>query len=104
MGDVTRPGGFPIQSNEHITVLQAIALGEGIGPDADKKSAKIIRVAENGQQIELPIRLNEILSGKAPDPALQPKDVLFIPKNGTVSASKAALKTFSQWIVWRAVP
>lgn len=104
VGDVMRPGGFPIQSNGHITVLQAIALGEGIGPDADKKKAKIIRVAENGQQTELPIRLNEILAGKTPDPALQPKDVLYIPKNGATSAGKAALKTFSQWIVWRAVP
>src|SRR5690348_2031402 len=104
VGDVGRPGGFPIQSNGHITVLQAIALGEGIGPDADKNKAKIIRVAENGQQIEVPIRLKEILSGKASDPTLQPKDVLFIPKNGTVSAGKATLKTVSQWLVWRAVP
>ncbi|HEX5412893.1 MAG TPA: polysaccharide biosynthesis/export family protein [Terriglobia bacterium] len=104
VGDVMRPGGFPIQTNGHITVLQAIALGEGFGPDADKKKAKIIRVAENGQQTELPIRLNEILSGKAPDQALQPKDVLFIPKNGTTSAGKSAIKTLSQWLVWRAVP
>lgn len=104
VGDVMRPGGFPIQANGHMTVLQAIALGEGMGPDADKGKARIIRVAENGKQIELPVPLKAILSGKAPDPALQPKDVLFIPKNGTVSASKTALRTFSQWIVWRAIP
>ena len=104
VGDVMRPGGFPIQDNEHMTVLQAIALGQGIGPDARKNKAKIIRVAENGQQIELPVRLQDVLTGKAPDPVLQPKDVLFIPKNGTAAAGKAALKTFSQWVVWRAVP
>jgi polysaccharide biosynthesis/export protein len=104
VGDVHRPGGFPIQDNEHITVLQVIALGEGIAPDADTSKAKIIRVAENGQQIELPVRLNEILAGKAPDPALRPKDILFIPKNGARSAGRAALKTFAQWIVWRGIP
>jgi polysaccharide export outer membrane protein len=104
VGDVMRPGGFPIQDNEHMTVLQAIALGEGIGPDAQKNKAKIIRVAENGQQIELPIRLGDILGGKTPDPVLQPKDVLFIPKNGASAAGKAALKTLSQWLVWRAIP
>jgi polysaccharide biosynthesis/export protein len=104
VGDVNRPGGFPIQDNEHITVLQAIALGQGIAPDADKSKAKIIRVAENGQQIELPVRLNKILAGKAPDPALRPKDILFIPKNGARSAGRAALRTFAQWIVWRGVP
>jgi polysaccharide biosynthesis/export protein len=104
VGDVNRPGGFPVPNNEHITVLQAIALGQGIAPDADESKARIIRVAENGQKIELPIRLNKILSGKAPDPAMQAKDILFIPKNGSKAAGKAALRTFSQWIVWRGIP
>jgi polysaccharide biosynthesis/export protein len=104
VGDVNRPGGFPVKDNEHITVLQAIALGEGIAPDADREKAKIIRVAENGQQVEVPIRLSQILAGKAPDPALQSKDVLFIPKNGARSAGKAVLRTFSQWIIWRGIP
>lgn len=104
VGDVNRPGGFPVQDNEHITVLQAIALGQGIAPDANKSKAKIIRVAENGQQTELPVKLDAILSGKAPDPVLRPKDILFIPKNGAKSAGKAALKTLTQWIVWRGIP
>jgi polysaccharide biosynthesis/export protein len=104
VGDVVRPGGFPIQANEQITVLQAIALGGGMGPDVDKNKAKIIRVAENGEKIELPIKLNQILSGKEPDPALQPKDVLFIPKNGAQSAGRGVLRTLSQWLVYRAIP
>ena len=104
VGDVMRPGGFPIQANGQITVLQAIALGEGMGPDADKGRAKIIRVAENGQKIELPVKLNKILSGKEPDPTLRPKDILFIPKNGAKSAGRGAIRTLSQWLVYRAIP
>lgn len=104
VGDVKRPGGFPIQDNGHITVLQAIALGEGMGQDANKSKAKIIRVAENGEKVELPVQLNKILAGKEPDPTLQPKDILFIPKNGAKSASRGAIKTLSQWLVWRAIP
>ncbi len=104
VGDVNRPGGFPIPDNENMTVLQAIALGQGIGLDANRNKTKIIRVAENGKQIELPVPLNRILSGKAPDITLHPKDILFIPKNGAKSAGRSALRTFSQWIVWRAVP
>ncbi len=104
VGDVVRPGGFPIQANGHITVLQALALGEGMGPDADQSKAKIIRVAENGQKIELPIKLNKILAGKDPDLSLQPKDVLFIPKNGAQAAGRSALKTLAQWLVWRGIP
>jgi polysaccharide export outer membrane protein len=104
VGNVNRPGGFPIPDNEHITVLQAIALGQGIAPDANKGKARIIRVAENGQKIQLPIHLNKILSGKAPDPSLQPKDILFIPKNGSKATARAALRTFTQMIVYRGIP
>lgn len=104
VGDVRRPGGFPVKDNEHITVLQAIALGEGLAPDAAKSKAAIIRVAENGQQIELPIHLGKILSGKSPDLPLRPKDVLFIPRNGAKSVGRSIFQTFSQWVVWRAVP
>lgn len=104
VGDVNKPGGFPVKDNEHMTVLQAIALGEGIAPNADKNKAKIIRIAESGQQIELPVHLNKILSGKVPDPVLRSKDILFIPRNGAKAAGKQALKSFSQWIVWRGIP
>lgn len=104
VGDVKRPGGFPIKDNEHITVLQAIALGEGMAPTAAKSKATIIRVAKNGQQVEIPVHLSKILSGKAPDLPLRPKDVLFIPRSGAKSAGRAVLNTFSQWIIWRGVP
>jgi len=104
VGDVKQPGGFPVKDNEHITVLQAIALGQGLAPNASKNKAAIIRIAENGQQIEVPVHLNQIMSGKSPDLPLRPKDILFIPKNGAKSASKAFLTTFAQWVVWRGVP
>lgn len=104
VGDVKRPGGFPIQDNEHITVLQAIALGEGMTPTAAKSKATIIRIAKNGQQIEIPVHLSKILSGKAPDFPLRSKDVLFIPKSGMKSTGRAVLDTFAKWIVWRGVP
>ncbi len=104
VGDVKQPGGFPVKDNEHITVLQAIALGQGIGPDAAKNKASIIRVAENGQQIQLPINLGKILSGKSPDIPLQPKDILFVPKSGAKSTGRAALDTFTKMIIWRGIP
>ena len=104
VGDVTKPGGFPVQDNGQISVLQAIALGGGLAPDAAKSKATIIRVAQNGEQIELPIHLGKILSGKSPDLPLRPKDVLFVPKNGAKSAGRSALKNFAQWIVWRGIP
>ena len=104
VGDVKMPGGFPVKDNDHITVLQAIALGQGMASTAAKDRATIIRVAENGDQVELPVNLAKILSGKSPDLPLRPKDILFVPKSGAKSAGRAVLDTFSRWIVWRGLP
>jgi len=104
VGDVKQPGGFPVKDNEHITVLQAIALGQGMGPSAAKDKAMIIRVADNGEQIKLPVHLDKILSGKAPDLPLRPKDILFVPKSGAQSAGRAALDTFTKMLIWRGIP
>lgn len=104
VGNVNKPGGFPVQDNEHMTVLQAIALGSGLAPDAAKDRTAIIRVAQNGQQIEIPIPLGKILSGKVPDVPLRPKDILFVPKNGARATGRAALRSLSQWIVYRSIP
>jgi polysaccharide export outer membrane protein len=104
VGEVNRPGGFPVKDNEHITVLQAVALGEGFAQDAEKSQAKIIRVAQDGNQIELPVNLAKILRGKAPDFPLRPRDILFVPKNGAKTAARSVLRTLSQVAIWRSIP
>jgi polysaccharide export outer membrane protein len=87
VGAVQRPGGFAMKSNEKISVLQLIALSEGLTRTAAKGSARIIRTNEqNGARTETPIDLGKILSGKSPDPMLGPRDIVFIPD----SAAKAA--------------
>jgi|YelNatPaOPRAMG01_1025707.scaffolds.fasta_scaffold10822_4 polysaccharide export outer membrane protein len=104
VGEVNRPGGFLVKDNEHITVLQAVAMGEGFAQDAEKSQAKIIRVAQDGQQIELPVNLAKVLHGKSPDLPLRPRDILFVPRNGARTAARAALRTLSQVAIWRSIP
>lgn len=91
VGAVARPGGFPLSSGrDRMTVLQAVALGEGLKPTALQKKAMIIRRGRrlpSGSE-EIPVNLKKILSGHAPDPSLQANDILFIPD----SASKRALR------------
>lgn len=73
-----------------MTVLQAVAMGEGLSATAMLKRAMIIRRGEqfsNGRE-EIPVNLSKILSGRAPDPGLEANDILFIPD----SASKRALQ------------
>jgi polysaccharide export outer membrane protein len=87
IGDVVRPGGFPMDHGDHLTILQAIALAEGTTPTAKKSAGVIIRATSQGHE-EIPVDLNKILAAKATDPLLQDNDILFVPN----SASKVALK------------
>ena len=88
MGAVQRPGGFAMKMNERISVLQALALSEGLTKTAAKSNARIIRTNErSGKRTETPIDLGKILSGKSPDPMLGPRDIVFVPD----SAAKTAL-------------
>ena len=43
IGEVARPGGFPMDHDDHLTILQAIALAQGTTYTAAKSSTKILR-------------------------------------------------------------
>jgi polysaccharide biosynthesis/export protein len=88
VGEVGRPGGFELKSNERISVLQAVALAEGLTHTSAGSHARIIRTdPATGSRKEIPINLNKILAGKAADPLLRPRDIVFVPN----SAGKAAI-------------
>jgi polysaccharide export outer membrane protein len=82
IGEVRKPGGFALKSSESISVVQALALSEGLTRTAAKGNARIIRTdPRNGERKETPIDLGKILTGKAPDPMLEAKDIVFVPNS-----------------------
>jgi polysaccharide biosynthesis/export protein len=90
VGEVQRPGGFVMKSNEKMSVLQVIALSGGLTRTASKPGARIIRTDEQtGKREQTPIDLAKILGGKAPDPMLEARDIVFVPNS-------AAKTTFSR--------
>ena len=106
IGDVNRPGGFVLKTNENISVLQALALAEGLMSTSKKSAARIIRTDKaSGQRAEIAVDLGKILGGKATDPILQPNDVLFVPKSTARDvmnrATQTAISTLSGIIIWR---
>jgi polysaccharide export outer membrane protein len=76
-----------MEHDDHLTVLQALALAEGTTFSAKKNSTVIIRTVPQGHQT-IPVDLKKILASKADDEMLQDNDILFVPN----SAAKAALK------------
>jgi polysaccharide export outer membrane protein len=80
VGDVARPGGFPMDHDGQLTILQAVALAQGTNDTAARGSAKLIRTTPQGRQ-EIPVDLKKILSAKATDLAMQDNDILFVPSS-----------------------
>jgi polysaccharide biosynthesis/export protein len=98
VGEVHKPGGFVLQNNESISVLQAVALAEGPTHTSAISQARIIRTdPATGKRTEIPMNLGKIFSSKAPDTFLQPKDIVFVPNSAAKSVlyrgSEAALQT-----------
>jgi polysaccharide export outer membrane protein len=85
VGDVGKPGGFLIENNDRLTVLQAIALAQGTNRTASLNHALLIRTID-GRRTEVPISLKKILRNKAADETLADEDILFVPSSGAKSA------------------
>jgi polysaccharide biosynthesis/export protein len=93
IGAVNRSGGFPLTERQNMTVLQALALAEGLGRTASARHARILRASSGpGPRSEQSIDLRQIMDGKAADTALQPEDILFVPNSAAKSASYRGLE------------
>ncbi len=82
VGEVAKPGGFQLKSNENISVLQAVALAQGLTHTSAAAHSKIIRTdPATGQRQEIPIDLKKVLAGKVADPMLTARDIVFVPNS-----------------------
>jgi len=106
IGDVKKPGGFVLKTDQNMSVLKAIALAEGLNSTSAKSRTKIIRTDEHsGKRTEFPIDLGKVLAGKAPDTPLKPADIVFVPnssgKTVLYKGTEAAVATASGLAIWR---
>jgi polysaccharide export outer membrane protein len=87
VGNVKRPGAFPVGDSGGTSVLKALALAEGLAPFSTKQ-AYIYRPADGGK-VEIAVELRKIMERKVPDVDLIAGDVFYIPDNrsGRVTAS-----------------
>ncbi len=89
VGDVARPSGF-LMDNDHLTVLQAIALAGGTNKTAKLNAARILHQTPQGV-VDTPIQLKKILQAKLSDVPLGADDILFVPGSaGKTLAYRAA--------------
>jgi polysaccharide export outer membrane protein len=93
LGDVARPGGFMLDREDTLTIMQALALAEGTLSTAAKSSAKLIRTTSKGRE-EIPVNLKAILKSKSTDLAMQSNDILFVPGSTTKGVLKGVQSVF----------
>ena len=106
VGNVKKPGAYPIGGNGECTLLKALAYAEGLTPYA-YNTAYIYRRDDNGKH-DIPVELTKIMARKSPDVILQPNDILYIPDNVTKRTTMSALEkilgfgttTASGLLVW----
>jgi len=98
VGNVKKAGGFPLSSHDTMSLLQAVSLAGGTDRDANSKHARIIRPTEGNPSAakEIPVDIDRILSGKAPDVQLYANDVLFIPNSATKSGTRRTAEAILQ--------
>jgi len=80
LGDVNRPGGIAIVTNDsRLSALQALTLAGGTPPNAVPSHSRLIRKQADGSHVELPLQLSAMQKGKEPDIPLQGDDIIYVP-------------------------
>ena len=105
LGDVERPGSYPLATHQPVTVLQALALAGGPKRTAKMKQTVIFRKDPGGAKTEIPLQLTGKLTGTDADRLMEANDILFVPGSVTKRAFSRALDvglaTASGVIIWR---
>ncbi len=80
LGEVGRPGGFPLDNTDGLSLIQAIALAQGTTRTAKLGSARLIRKAPNGRT-EIAVDLKKVFKGHNADLPLKDDDIIYVPNS-----------------------
>jgi polysaccharide export outer membrane protein len=86
IGAFKTPGTIPLTPYTPLTLMQATALSGGISFEGKFDDLRVIRTI-GGERTVVKLDIKKVLYGKAPDPILQPNDIVFLPS----SALKASI-------------
>ena len=82
MGEVQRPGSYPIPTESRLTVLEAISTAGGFTPIAGQDRTRVLRNV-NGVSVSYTIEVKAITQQgqKEKDMVLEPNDVIYVPQS-----------------------
>jgi polysaccharide biosynthesis/export protein len=104
VGELTRPGGFQVEHNNRLTLLEAVALAGGLTRTAKGSQTRLIRRSPTGRE-ELTVNLDKVLYGGGPDMLLTDGDILFVPTSArkvyTQQIISAVISTATTYSIYR---
>jgi len=80
LGEVSKPGGYVLNSINGVTLLRVFAAAGGPTHAASVGGTKMVRRTPSGLQ-ELSVPLKNILRAKAPDMPVQADDIIYVPSS-----------------------
>lgn len=80
LGEVARPGGFPLENDQGLTLMKAVALAQGTTHTAKLGSARLVRNTVSGRK-EIAVDLKSVMKGHSQDLILQADDILYVPNS-----------------------
>jgi polysaccharide biosynthesis/export protein len=82
IGDVLKPGGFLIDNNTPVSVMQSLSLAGGWDKTAALSKTKLIRKTPEGRE-EVDLDLKHLAYGSQADIGVKDGDILFVPSSTT---------------------
>ena len=104
VGELQRPGGYQVEHNNRLTLLEAVALAGGLTRVAKGSESRLIRRSPTGRE-ELTVNLQKVLYGGGPDMLLTDGDIVFVPTSNVKLYGQqmisAAIGTATSFAIYR---
>jgi polysaccharide export outer membrane protein len=83
VGAVVKPGGYAMSDlSSGVSVVQAVALAEGMKSVASHHGLILRQSTSNKARVEIPVDIGQMMTGKAADVVMAPNDILYVPTSG----------------------
>ena len=95
VGDVMRPGGFPVDPTHGLTVVQALTLAWGPTANAALTKAVLIREQKGGRTVTA-LNVKRLLRGQDPDLKIEDRDIIYVPDSLAKNLANRSLEAAIQ--------
>lgn len=106
LGSVNRPGGYIMQEDGKLSVLQAVSIAGGTTYTASTGSIYVMHKNDDGTAVWTQLAFNKMSKGKASDFPLHVNDILFVPTNrfkATFSNTQSVIASAASASIYAAV-